>query len=484
MKVAVIGSGPSGWAATRTLVSLGHEVTIVDAGLVETDKFNTDSVLGASTLNQKLYFGSDLPYRSFPFGPTSDSFEVNPIKSFAQGGLSLVWGATMLPYCYDDTVGWPLNVSELDEYFHQLSKQIPITGTSDGLSDVYGDFYSRRGILPSNRIVRFLESCNQDIVRSVQVGLSRLAVETGTRELQGCVYCNKCIGGCPFNLIWNSREMHSNVKYVKMRVLKLSENNSEVTLETIDVNGKVEVLSGFEKVFLAAGSLESFRVLANSKIVGDEGILKDSATYFIPLLVLPRLRSKTINSFGLSQVFIRLSKDEKHVASQFQIYEYSDELIKRAQKALPLGHLLPKAVLRIFLKRMMVAIGYLDGKASPSIRMTLLQSGSIYNEVCKRGVNLKERNKTIKNAVSRLSKYTRPHGLLPIPFLTQTALPGEGVHFGSWLPMGDKSDLLGRPNGAQNIHVIDSSVLPSVAPGPITFTVMANAMRIAKEAVK
>ena len=50
--------------------------------------------------------------------------------------------------------------------------------------------------------------------------------------------------------------------------------------------------------------------------------------------------------------------------------------------------------------------------------------------------------------------------------------------------MGDKSDLLGRPTGSQNIHVVDSSVLPTIAPGPITFTVMANAMRIAEETVK
>jgi choline dehydrogenase-like flavoprotein len=50
--------------------------------------------------------------------------------------------------------------------------------------------------------------------------------------------------------------------------------------------------------------------------------------------------------------------------------------------------------------------------------------------------------------------------------------------------MGKGSDLLGRPNGFQRIHVVDSSVLPSIAPGPITFTVMANAMRIAEESVK
>ena len=133
---------------------------------------------------------------------------------------------------------------------------------------------------------------------------------------------------------------------------------------------------------------------------------------------------------------------------------------------------------------MLVGIGYLDGLNSPSIQMRLLEDGSLISTLETTGINFKQRNRSVRVAIKRLSTYSRRLGLLPVPFLTQTALPGEGVHFGSWLPMGDKSDMLGRPIGSRNIHVVDSSVLPTIAPGPITFTVMANAMRIAKEAVK
>ena len=95
MKLAVIGSGPSGWAVTKTLTDLGHQVTIIDSSLIESDVTDNDTNNIDATLNKKLYFGSDLPYRSFPFGPSLNSQEVNPIFSFARGGLSLVWGATM-----------------------------------------------------------------------------------------------------------------------------------------------------------------------------------------------------------------------------------------------------------------------------------------------------------------------------------------------------------------------------------------------------
>jgi len=48
-------------------------------------------------------------------------------------------------------------------------------------------------------------------------------------------------------------------------------------------------------------------------------------------------------------------------------------------------------------------------------------------------------------------------------------------------PTGLQSDLLGRPAGLRRIHLIDSSVFPSIPPTTITYTVMANAQRIAAQ---
>ena len=484
MRVAVIGSGPSGWAASNTLIALGHDVTVIDTGLIESDLVKNETRTMNSTLNRKLYFGSDLPYRSFPFGPSLTSQKVNPISSFAHGGLSLVWGATMLPYCQEDTNDWPFNISTLEKQFYELSKLIPITGNMDALSDTYGNFYSRRGIIPSDRIVRLLESLNQVVIPRIQVGLSRLAVETGKRDVDGCIYCNKCINGCPSNFIWNSKDLNLGVKKLKLRVIKVLESSSGICIDAVDVNGKHLALESFEKIFLAAGPLESFRILANSKIIGGVGILKDSATFFLPLIVLPRLGKTLHNSFGLSQLFIRLGRSDSHPASKYQLYEYSEDLVARAKKALPLGVIVPNCILKFFLKRMMVAIGYIDGDDSPSIKMNLLEDGSLFSDLNLTGKSYKERDQVIKRSIKRLSVNIRKHGLIPLPFLAQIAVPGEGVHFGSSIPMGNNSDLLGRPVGSKNIHVVDSSVLPSIAPGPMTFTVMANAMRIAEESVK
>jgi choline dehydrogenase-like flavoprotein len=66
--------------------------------------------------------------------------------------------------------------------------------------------------------------------------------------------------------------------------------------------------------------------------------------------------------------------------------------------------------------------------------------------------------------------------------------PFSGYHFGSSLPMSNKSlnlnststDLYGRLKNVRNIHVLDSSILPNIPAGSYSFTVMANAIRIVK----
>ena len=64
--------------------------------------------------------------------------------------------------------------------------------------------------------------------------------------------------------------------------------------------------------------------------------------------------------------------------------------------------------------------------------------------------------------------------------------PGASQHFGGSLPMSAnggryETDTLGRLHNCRNVHVIDASVVSSVTGTPTTYTVMANAARIADQ---
>jgi len=61
---------------------------------------------------------------------------------------------------------------------------------------------------------------------------------------------------------------------------------------------------------------------------------------------------------------------------------------------------------------------------------------------------------------------------------------GFGNHYGSSFPMSLRkkknfSDIYGRINNLKNVHIVDSSILSSIPISTITYTVMANAARIA-----
>ena len=484
MKCGIIGSGPSGWAVYAELSQAGHHVTLIDADLHEHDKRASLDEESNLKINKKLNFGSDLAYRKFPVGPIQRKSEVNPLSSFTKGGLSLVWGATMLPYSKSDTKDWPISISALNPYYSKISNLIPISGNNDDLNAEYGQFISRRNIFPSQRIIRILERYKIRKSHKSIMGLSRLAVETGTSDKPGCFYCNKCITGCKDGFIWTSLNKINSDDFLGIRVLNVRESKDKVLVSGVDKSGNPVHDVSFDKIYIAAGSLESFRILATSGLVGTEAKLKDSATFFLPLLASRGIGSASSNSFALSQLFIKILLSSQPYSNQFQLYEYSHDLLARAKEFSIIGRILPSFILRFALKRMLVAIGYLDGEQSPTIKMRLLDDGSIDLTLDDSGVSLSQREKNIKNSVSELRHEILPLGMIPISILRINSKPGEGVHSGGWLSMGENANLLGVPNGCTNIHVVDSSVLPSIAAGPITFTVMANAMRIAKESQK
>ena len=131
---------------------------------------------------------------------------------------------------------------------------------------------------------------------------------------------------------------------------------------------------------------------------------------------------------------------------------------------------------------MFMSIGYLDSHHSPQISMVLdAEDNVLLSKISSTPISVREEIKFIINSTRR---DLRRLGLRALKPLIQYSAPGAGAHSGGWLPMGKSSDLLGRPNGMKNVHVIDSSVLPSIPAGAITFTVMANAVRITSEVCK
>jgi ferredoxin len=478
MKIAVVGSGPAGWAATKKLLDLGHEVTVFTGDIKQSDDKPDSSKSGLNDLNNKLLNGSDFPYRNFSYGPGKVQKGVNVSSSFAFSGLSLVWGATMLPYAKEDISTWPINLNELDAAYSYLSKIIPIAGMRDNLARKYTPYLNENPLFPTKRILNFLEISNSHNPRGFTFGTSRLAVTTKTSKIEGCNYCGHCLTGCPGNFIWASPEIsNEHVKYFKNeRVISIQESELDICVSTVNAHGATNAFGGFDKIFIGCGPIETFRILATSGIVELSALLIDSRTFFLPLLLGRSYPKPEKSSIALSQAFARYEGADHHPL-QLQIYDYSDDLIQRARKVVPLGFLIPQKFLRLILGRLFVAIGYFDSRDSTQIRMSLQKNGDVLLEKSERRERVEE--EILGKFLKKERKTFRKLHMIPLSFLRRFALPGEGVHTGGWLPMGRGSDGLGVPTKSKKIHVIDSSILPTIPAGAITFTVMANAVRIA-----
>jgi choline dehydrogenase-like flavoprotein len=138
------------------------------------------------------------------------------------------------------------------------------------------------------------------------------------------------------------------------------------------------------------------------------------------------------------------------------------------------------------LSRLMVVQGYLHSEQSGRIRLRLNAprdgAPSVLRMTGEPGASVRP---TLRRLVRTLRRNAMRLRAAPLGTLLKVSEPGRGFHSGGTLPMSAnpgrfETDTLGRPNGFERVHVVDSSVFPSITASTITLTVMANAYRIAE----
>jgi hypothetical protein len=287
------------------------------------------------------------------------------------------------------------------------------------------------------------------------------------------------LNGCPYGKIWNTgRQNGVRVEYRRgLRVVNIGQVRNSFEINAMNKSGYIEQFGDYDRIFLATASIESFRILATSGFVPKEATLLDSQTFFTPILLSFRYGEIENSYYTLSQAFAYL-KNDSTVTAQIQIYDYSSGLVDRAKKISSAISMVPDVVLGWLLRRTFIGIGYLSSDDSAQIHLSLDDQGNV--RMKRLASDEAKIRKNVRRTVREFQRYFQPLGVFASNTLTRMASAGEGVHFGGWMPMGTKCDELGQPINNQGIHVVDSSVLPTIPPGPITFTVMANAARIVK----
>ncbi|TAN33760.1 GMC family oxidoreductase [bacterium] len=518
----VVGSGPAGVACAHALLRAGAKVTLLDAGLeLEPQRrerlaalqrlsprdwdqaslsFIRDGVtVAAGGIPMKLAYGSRFPYREPVDLPiTRDGVEGQP--SFAQGGLSNVWGASVLPFRTEDMNGWPITAEDLKPHYRAVLEVMPFSARHDRLEAAFPLYHDRPGDLnASSQAAAFLgdlEAAHATLLaHGVRFGASRLAVQGSADGRGGCVYCAQCMYGCPYGYIYNSSQTldrlraHPAFDYRPGALVEqVSELGAEVELRGRNLEDGTPLRLRAEGVFLACGALSTARVLLASLEAYEHPVqAADNCYFLLPLLRYRQQAGATRESLHtLAHVFLEIVDPEvgPHT-SHLQIYTYNELFREQVRNLLgPAAGVLGAAVERALLGRMLLIQGYLHSDLSPGIRLTL-QRGSP-GHAARLALSV-EPNATTRPALAALQRRLwaerRSMRAIPLSPAMRVGKPGRGFHTGGTFPMRSQpkpfeTDSLGRPYGFSRVHLVDASVFPTLPATTITLSVMANAHRI------
>ena len=497
----VIGSGPAGVSVAKARLALGKTVLMLDIGrTLEPDKAAARDALATKGPDQWgeddianyqagqfdapsgaiRKFGSDYAISSDPDIEQSPWFGLR--SSGALGGLSNLWGASVLPSSERDIDDWPISAEALAPHYASVAEFLPVAGREDAISAVYPAFNMKgRSPLPlSPQAANLLERAASNQTNEFVVGAARSAVSNKCRA------CGMCLHGCPWGYIWTASDTVTELRAHDGFTYR---NNAEV-VEIAETAGRARaVLKGGEQVegdriFVAAGVLPTARIYLNSFAGITELTLLDSQHFFTPLLHHWRVDRdpEATPHHTLSSLFVAFEGSAAGRLVHSQLYtwneQYKREMMENYGRKLPFA----SAIFEHLSKRLVVAQSFLHSDLSGQIRVSRasenkLSFDHILNDMTKDAVRSARR--TLATGLRRL-------GLHSLGFAGRAGGPGSSFHVGGSLGMSNsptmkRSDKIGRIKGLERVHAVDASVLPSIPASTITFTVMANAHRIGIE---
>ena len=514
-----MGSGPAGVSVSMALLNRGLRVTMLDVGRTmenglseEISRFRAKSSLSkedidrlkggvevdVSGVEEKKLFGSS--YVNKP----SDHFRVEKRNSsfylsFAKGGLSNLWGRLMMPLSRDDMQDWPLPKEVMERYYRRVLQYVPLAGRKDRLERLLPLYTLNPGPQEFSEQARKLDKHLHRHVEDLEkqgffFGQSRLAAcfDGSLARSDKCTRCGLCLYGCVYDDLytsaWTVDELckNKNFRYLSGYVVDFIEKGLDgLTIHAKKDNDGSAASFRADKVFLAAGSMASTRIVLKSKKMYNIPVdFKVSDFYILPSFTLFSKRNVVEEELNTCcQYFLQLK--DRNVDSRLinlQVYTYNDYYYKAFKKAA--GFLFPilQWPIRWLLNRFVVLFCYLHSENSSHLQLSL-QDDDLLKVV---GLRNPESRKILRRLKRKLWKFSGKTGLIPLPFFNGEQEIGYSVHFGASLPISESAnglntDIFGSVDGLDGLHVVDAAVFPSIPATSPTFVIMANAYRIGME---
>jgi NAD-dependent dihydropyrimidine dehydrogenase PreA subunit len=493
MKIAVIGSGAAALGVLDLFSTLAHrpDITLIDRAKHDA---STEPPVNCWTRDSlRLLYDRMRVEHGNSFPPPKTNFGMAPRMrnvegwggvwdSGSYGGLTSIWGLSSIPFTTHDLQGWPFSRAELDPHYASIAKRIGIAGDRDALNGWLGeDFVNRPPVTVTPLITALTKRINSGrpgkAFRFV-AGASRLAVETRAEEPNSCVLCGECMIGCP------QRAMYSTVTHIEAwrrsglisrvvfgRALAVDGQAHHVITEV--ENGRREAVGPFDRVYVCAGCIDTTEFAMRTLGQREGPRIVDNSVYTFPIVYTGPALSRSydqVRYFGLTNVVVSaVPLTATGHPAQLQIYLMSDHLWRYFTPSALWSTIEPLG--RAMRRRVLFVRVYLHGEYSQAYAIHVDGHRPARLSLARSGTPLRR----IPDLWSELRRSLGGSGFF-VPF---RPTPGRtSSHYAASLPLGTGPVAMDA-SIAQGVYLCDSSIFPTAPAASPTFTIMANARRIA-----
>ncbi|MET0386616.1 MAG: GMC oxidoreductase [Polyangiales bacterium] len=532
--IVIIGSGATAVHFAQTALELGRKVVMLDVGFTK-----PAPTLPAASLNQlktdladpvQYFLGDDYealilpddsseyygfpPSKNYVFrelpGYAIEAKGFSPLLSFATGGLAQAWTGGCYPFIDAELEAFPFGWDELEPSYSEVARRIGVTGsTSDDLAPFFpahDGLFAPITLDPhSQQLLGIYEKKRTRVnERGFFMGHARLAsLSRAHNGRSACTFSGRCLWGCPNQAIYTPSVTLEHCKRqpgfeylggMRADHFRFDDSNRVTHVVGFPVNGSAPVVREVGTLVLAAGCLPSGRIVLESLLRAGErrelSGLMDNRQVLMPFVNLRQVGERFEDrSYQYHQLAIGAPGARPFDYVHGLVTALTTAMIHPVVQTLPVGARTALALFRnIHAALGLVNINFADERRPGNqLGLEVDAHGRSTKLLVSYSPDPRERER-VDPMVRRFRNFLAALGCIAPPNMTRWRPMGASVHYAGTLPMSETggdltTDRAGRCRPFENLLVADGSTFPSLPAKNLTFTLMANATRIAHEAL-
>ncbi len=530
--IVVVGSGASGVHFALTALESGHRVTMLDVGyerpapvrpeaaapeLVEQLEDPVSYLLGES-LEGVVYPGTRDTFYGFPpskayvfdappaFGYRAS--RMRPYFTFARGGFAETWTAGVYPFAPGEIVDFPIDYGELRTAYRTVAARIGIGAERDDLEPfmpLEEEYLEPLEADPhSRRLLATYERRRDWLNRKLGWYLGRSRVATLSRDYRGrrgCARLGRCLAGCPHQAIYTpaltlqecmSHPAFTYLPGVYVTHFRYGSGDRVTAMEGVELASGGAFSIEADRFVLAAGAMMSSKIYLDSlyrrtgRVEALPGLM-DNRQVHVPFLTLSMVGQAVERaSYQFHHLAFGIAAADPKEYVHGQITTLKDASIHPIVQSLPLDLRSALAVFRRIRSGLGVAnVNLADSRRDDSFLTLAPSPDSERTELLVQYASSPDEPERIRRAVATVKRALLRLGALVPPGLTRVLPKGTSVHYAGTLPMSAREAEHActpdcRSYRFPNLYFVDGAVFPFLPAKNHTFTLMANAVRVAE----